>query len=231
MDAVILCGGEGTRIRHLLPEGTPKCMADINGTPFLELLLAALAAKDIRGQVILCTGYGHDMIWNYYCWSNSPHKVWLSEEKQSSGTGGAIKKALLHGKYLLEDPSDPVIQSDPFFIFNGDTICDVDCGAMLKYHETTNSTVTIACDKDFRHVGAFIASRRFIDFIPPDCNIDMAEVFTLLDKAHEPVGCFITDAPFYDIGDKEGLETFRAYWASKGEKDARQSLYRGPRIG
>ena len=44
--------------------------------------------------------------------------------------------------------------------------------------------------------------------------------FMHLGQRHEPVGWFMTDAPFYDIGDKEGLETFRAYWASKGEKGA-----------
>mgnify|MGYP001565295206 CR=1 FL=1 len=68
MDAVILCGGEGTRIRHLLPKGTPKCMADIDGTPFLELFLASLTIKKKWGKIILCTGYRHGYIWSYYCW-------------------------------------------------------------------------------------------------------------------------------------------------------------------
>ena len=227
MDAVILCGGEGTRIRHLLPEGTPKCMTDINGVPFIEILVDSLRGIEYdcehpskfgdHSRFIFATGYGAGKIESYlqarYRFGMHGYRWWeFSCEKKPLGTAGAIKymkKELYHGAIYPELLKPP---GDPFFIFNGDTICDVDYEAMLKYHEATNPIITIACDKNFRQVGTFIASRRFIDFIPPDCKVDMAEVFTLLGQKHEPVGWFYTDAPFYDIGDEIGLKTFRDYW-------------------
>lgn len=131
-------------------------------------------------------------------------------ETKPLGTAGAIRKAT------------SLIKSEDFLIVNGDTYCDVDYKAMLAYHETTNSTITVACDDQFRYVGTFVASRRFVDLIPRvDGKVDMAEVFTLLGQRHEPVGWFVTDAPFYDIGSEAGLLRFRDYWAqlSKGGEE------------
>ena len=211
MDVVILCGGQGTRIRHLLPEGFPKVIADINGIPFIVILMDHLFRYG-SNRLILATGYGHEVLYLYFMPMLPLSRIEFSMETKPLGTAGAIRKAA------------SLINTKNFLILNGDTFCDVDYKAMLAYHEMTNSIITVACDAQFQHVGTFIASRRFIDFIPPDCKIDMAEVFTLLGQKHEPVGWFMTGAPFYDIGSLEGLETFRTYWTSKGEKDVRQSL-------
>ena len=53
--AVILAGGFGTRIRHLLVD-LPKPMASVNGRPFVEWVVRHLAAQGIR-HVILSTGH------------------------------------------------------------------------------------------------------------------------------------------------------------------------------
>jgi len=200
MDAVILCGGEGTRIRHLLPEGTPKCMADINGTPFLAILADYLFRSGFN-KLILATGYGHDALYQCVMDTILLSRVEFSMETKPLGTAGAIRKAAL------------LIKSDDFLVVNGDTFCDVDYEAMLAYHKITNSIITVACDSQFRHVGTFVASRRFVDLIPEEDKgkIDMAEVFTLLGQRHEPVGWFMTEAPFYDIGDEAGLKRLRKF--------------------
>ena len=53
--AVILAGGFGTRIKHLLGD-LPKPMASVNGKPFIEWVVRYLAAQKIR-SVILSTGH------------------------------------------------------------------------------------------------------------------------------------------------------------------------------
>ena len=53
--AVVLAGGFGRRIEHLLPD-IPKPMAPVAGRPFLEWIVRYLAAQDIR-RVILSTGH------------------------------------------------------------------------------------------------------------------------------------------------------------------------------
>ena len=245
MDAVILCGGEGTRIRHLLPEGTPKIMADINGTPFVDILIQHILLSGFE-RLIFVGGYGCALLSNHLeKYRDNPNlpstakRILLYWQREPNGTAGAIE--FVKGN-LSED----------FFVFNGDTFCDVNYKAMFAYHEATNSTITVACDNQFRHVGTFIASQRFIDFIKPldsglckncrhgwekhdidgefereclacgDCydyefdpksKVDMAEVFALLGQQHEPVGWFMTDAKYWDIGTPENLEAFRNYWA------------------
>ena len=53
--AVVLAGGFGRRVEHLLPD-IPKPMAPVNGRPFLEWVVRYLAAQNIR-RVILSTGH------------------------------------------------------------------------------------------------------------------------------------------------------------------------------
>lgn len=181
MDVIILAGGEGTRIRHLLPEGMPKCMADVNGMPFIDILVDHLRGIDVgredpskfgdNGRFIFATGYGASAIEHHlqtrYRFGMHGCRWWeFSREEQPLGTAGAIK-------YLWEPryrPIYPELQGppeEPLFIFNGDTFCDVYFKAMLAYHKTTNSIITVACDKEFRPVGTFIVSKQFVDFIQP----------------------------------------------------------------
>ena len=198
MDALILCGGEGTRIRHLLPEGTPKIMADINGTPFARIFSAHLLESGFE-RLFFLAGHNSGLLARYVEDSEAPWRVII--EYDFLGTAGTIKNAARW------------FNADLFWIFNGDTFCDVDYKAMLAYHGVTNSTITVACDREFKHVGTFIATKKFVDLIPKvNGKVDMAEVFTLLGQRHEPVGWFMTDAPFYDMGSPEGLSVFRDYW-------------------
>ena len=201
-DAVILCGGEGARIRHLLPEGVPKIMADINGRPFLQLLLGHLLKKGFQKFILANRAREYEQIrhWQDGYEPEDSVVVYLNEPDMV-GTCGAIRRSQ---KWII---------SEPFWIFNGDTLCDVDYGAMRAYHEATNSVITVACDSQFRHVGTFLASKRYVDLIlEADGRMDMAEVFTLLGQRHEPVGWFMTGAPFHDIGSPEGLGEFRRLW-------------------
>lgn len=215
MDAVILCGGQGTRIRHLLPEGVPKIMMDINGTPFVDLLCRHLYKSGVIEHLLFLAGYGSDkLIQHLQCRiMRTPYRIsffgglqlstpWsMCVDESLLGTAGSIYK---HSRS---------IRGEPFLILNGDTYCDVDYKAMLAYHKVTNSTITVAHDDQFRHVGTFIASTRFANLIPKtDGRVDMSEVFALLGQKHEPVGWFYTDAPFYDIGNPSGLQLFKTYW-------------------
>jgi NDP-sugar pyrophosphorylase family protein len=62
--AVILAGGYGTRIRHLLAD-LPKPMAPVNGRPFVEWIVRWLAAQQIR-RVVLSTGYLAEVIARHF---------------------------------------------------------------------------------------------------------------------------------------------------------------------
>ena len=65
IQALILVGGLGTRLRPVLDDGTPKPMARICGRPFLAYLLGQLRRDGFR-QVWLLTGHGAEAVERYF---------------------------------------------------------------------------------------------------------------------------------------------------------------------
>ncbi len=99
MNIVILAGGFGTRLQSVVSD-VPKPMADINGTPFLELLMRELCFLD-PAQFVLCVSYKKEIIQNYFKDNFLGVPVQYSVEQEPLGTGGAIKHAF--DSYNLQD--------------------------------------------------------------------------------------------------------------------------------
>ena len=83
---IILAGGFGTRLSSLL-KVMPKLMADINGTPFLELLIKNLI-KNGYSEFILSLHYKAEQIVDYF--KNKNYKIRFVIELKPLGTGGAV---------------------------------------------------------------------------------------------------------------------------------------------
>lgn len=128
--AIILAGGLGTRLREVLPD-QPKCMAPVNGKPFLAFVLDNLIKQNIS-EVILSVGFRKAQIINYF--GNSYHSLQIkySAENEPLGTGGAIKAAF----QLCTDQD--------VFVVNGDTLFTPDLSAMQQVHATGFAAATIA---------------------------------------------------------------------------------------
>ena len=129
--AVVLAGGLGTRLRPVYRQG-PKSMAPVAGRPFLEYLLLWLRSAGI-GRVILCVGYKRLPIERWF----GRGKKWGLEiayavEQEPLGTAGALKAA------------EKLINTESFFVLNGDSFLDVDLRAMSEFHHHQNSRATIA---------------------------------------------------------------------------------------
>ncbi len=141
MDAVVLAGGFGTRLAHIVSD-VPKPMAPVCGKPFLEYVLEYLKRNGID-RVILAVGYKEDVIRSYFGSSFSNMDILYSSEDKPLFTGGAIRKAL------------SLAEEGPVFILNGDTYFDVDLKAMLDFHLEKNASLTIAARKmtDFDRYG------------------------------------------------------------------------------
>ena len=105
-DALILCGGLGTRFR-VVREDIPKALAPVQGTPFIDLLLDDLIAQGFS-RIILATGHLGDQLENYVKQRTDAEYV-ISKEPKTLGTGGAIKYAEKH------------FQSSEIMVMNGDS--------------------------------------------------------------------------------------------------------------
>ena len=128
LDALILCGGLGTRLRDVVAD-RPKGLAEIRGQPFLDLLIGRLQRQGLR-RFILCTGYRGEQIAARYAQRADAQFV-VSLEDRPLGTGGAVRLAAAH------------LASDPFFVLNGDSYCEVDYAALQRFHEGKRATLSI----------------------------------------------------------------------------------------
>ena len=132
MEAIILAGGLGTRLRSVVSE-VPKCMAPVAGEPFLWYLLKYLSRYDVT-RVILSVGYLREVIfkWIDEVKDEFPFVFDYAIEEEPLGTGGGIKLAL--SKATTND----------VFVLNGDTFFDVNLNELLEAHSLYPSSITIA---------------------------------------------------------------------------------------
>ena len=112
--ALILAGGQGTRLRGILP-GIPKVLAPVGGRPFLSYLLDQLNVAGVR-EVVLCTGYRADQIFEIFGTRYGDLKLRYSAESRPLGTAGALRLALTQ------------VEAERVLVLNGDSYiqCPVD---------------------------------------------------------------------------------------------------------
>ena len=116
MEAIVLAGGLGTRLRSVLGE-VPKCLAPVAGKPFLEYLLGALSRAGVS-CVVFSVGHLREQVMAYVDSRSWPFQVAYAVETTPLGTGGGIRLAL---SKCLEDK---------VLVVNGDTLFDVDIPAL-----------------------------------------------------------------------------------------------------
>lgn len=130
MQAVLLAGGLGTRLRSVVSD-RPKVMAEVAGRPFLEHLLMRLAGQGVD-RVVLAVGYLREHIIDHFGQRWGGLSIAYSVEHEPLGTGGAVRQAL--GR----------VEPGPCFVLNADTWLDFDLRAMLEAHRRAGSRLTIA---------------------------------------------------------------------------------------
>jgi mannose-1-phosphate guanylyltransferase len=127
--AVVLVGGEGTRLRPLT-ETIPKPLIPLVDRPFLHHVLDHLAAHGVE-TALLSSPYLQDAFAPVLAErSGGPEVTWITEERPL-GTGGAIANALRGS-------------SGPVLALNGDILTDLDLTALVGAHRERGATATIA---------------------------------------------------------------------------------------
>jgi len=128
--AIILAGGLGTRLRSAVAD-LPKCLAPVNGIPFIAFVIAYLKKEGIE-NFIFSLGYKSEVIINYVDANYKElNKKYVIETKQL-GTGGAIKEAC------------KVVSEKDTIVVNGDTLFAININNLSRFHETNNADCTIA---------------------------------------------------------------------------------------
>jgi len=213
MEAIVLAGGFGTRLRALVPD-TPKPMAPVAGKPFLEILLLALAGKGFT-RVVLSLGFLAHKITAHFGARFAGMDLHYVIEDQPLGTGGAVRLALAS------------CLQDHVFIFNGDTFLDLEAQAVetawlankhpiivsrqvpdtIRYGrlQTEAGRVTGFAEKGatgpgFINAGCYVFAREQLDSFALRQNFSLEADYLAHEVQQTAFNVFITQGFFIDIG-------------------------------
>jgi mannose-1-phosphate guanylyltransferase len=199
MQAVILVGGEGTRLRPLTST-VPKPVVPLVDRPFIAFMLEWLRSHGIDDVIMSC-GFLATSVRNVLGNGTALGiRLRYVEEPDARGTAGALKFA----ESLLDER---------FLMLNGDILTDLDLSAQIAQHEATGATATLALvpvadpsayglvhleedrsvrdfvekpspdsiDTNLISAGAYVLEREVLELVPPDRNVSVErEVWPLL---------------------------------------------------
>ena len=190
MQALILAGGEGTRLRPLTYT-VAKPVLPLVGRPHIGYVIDWLARHGVDDVIVSC-GHLAEGMRNILSALDLGVQIRFAEEPDARGTAGAIRFA------------DDML-ADRFFVLNGDVLCDLDLTAQISQHERTGARATIALypvtdptgyglvhrhddgeiteflekpepdqvDTDEINAGAYLLERSVLDEIPRDRNVSI----------------------------------------------------------
>jgi len=191
MQAVILVGGEGTRLRPLTST-VPKPVVPLVDRPFISFMLQWLRVHGVDDVIMSC-GFLATSVRNVLGdGSGLGIRLRFIEEPEPRGTAGALKYA----SSMLDER---------FLMLNGDVLTDIDLTAQIAQHERTEAKATLALvgvadpsayglvrlaedrsvtefvekpssdqiDTNLISAGAYVLEREILDLIPPDRNVSI----------------------------------------------------------
>ena len=129
MQAVILAGGEGTRLRPLTAT-IPKPVVPLANRPFISYMIDWLARHGVD-EVIMSCGFLASEVKTVLGEGNGDVKIRYVEEDEPLGTAGAVK----HAEEFL---------GERFAVLNGDILADFDLTALQRFHHDSGAPATIA---------------------------------------------------------------------------------------
>jgi mannose-1-phosphate guanylyltransferase/phosphomannomutase len=219
MKAVVMAGGEGTRLRPLT-SNQPKPMVPIVGKPCMEHILELLRQHGLT-QVIVTVAFLPQAIRSYFGDGESLGlEITYSVEESPLGTAGSVKLA---GNLLDET----------FVVISGDALCDIDLTSLIDFHREKGAAVTIGLksvdnplefgivvtDEDGRverflekpswgqvfsdtiNTGIYVLEPEVLKHVPTDRPYDFSkELFPLLLEMGRPIYGKVCEGYWQDIG-------------------------------
>lgn len=224
MKAVVMAGGEGTRLRPLTCT-TPKPMIKIIGKPVIGYIFDLLADNGFD-EIAVTVRYKSEEIENYIdSLRKGKVKITCIEETRILGTAGSVKNAAKNW-------------NEPFLVISGDCICDFELDKIMKHHKKIMADVTVVCKQventqeygtvvlnesgciesfcekpDWRHAasdmantGIYVVNPAVLDTVPDGISYDFAcDLFpSMMNSGKRLYGC-VAEGYWCDMGDLKSL--------------------------
>ena len=229
MKAVVMAGGEGSRLRPLT-SGLPKPLVPVVGKPVMEHILRLLRQHGIT-EVVVTLQYLGSSIRDYFGdGSDFAMEITYVVEDAPLGTAGSVKNAQ---QYLNE----------PFIVISGDALTDIDLTRAMQYHQERKAAATIVLTSvanplefgvvitnpdgtikrflekpswgevfsDQVNTGIYVLEPTVLDLLPPAAVVDWsADVFPKMLKNRLPLFGYLAPGYWCDIGN---IQTYyQANW-------------------
>ena len=224
VQAVIMAGGEGSRLRPLT-SNLPKPMLPVANKPLMEHIIELLKSHGTT-DVVATVQFLSSVIRNYFG-DGSDLGISLSyaTEEMPLGTAGSV----LAASELLEGT---------FLVISGDALTDIDLTAALEFHRSRDAAATLVLKRmqdplefgivmtgeegrierflekptwgqvfsDTINTGIYVLEPEVMDLIPPDQSYDFSsELFPLMLDKGLPLYGYITDSYWSDVGNAEAF--------------------------
>ena len=220
MKAIVMAGGEGTRLRPLTCN-IPKPLVNVANKPVMEYVIKLLKEHGID-EIIVTLHYLADEILSYFGdGSDFGVRINYSIEDEPLGTAGSVKKA------------EKLLNNETFIVLSADALTDINLTDAIEFHKKSNSLVTVTLTSvenpleygvvimdekghitrlmekpswgevfsDNINTGIYIIEPQVLGYLQENKNYDFSkDLFPMLIEKKEPILGFITDGYWCDIG-------------------------------
>ena len=229
MKTVVLAGGRGTRLAPYTSV-LPKPLMPIGEKAILEVVVGQLEKAGIV-DIHFCVGYLAHLVEAVFENRENGHvKITYVREQEALGTAAPLQ--------LVED------LSSTFIVMNGDVLTTLDYRELVKYHRAQANVLTIATHKrsikidyGMMHLdvtsrvrafeekpeivspvsmGIYVMEPDVLEYIPEGAHFDFPDLVQALLADERPVGAYVYDGLWFDIGRQEDYERAVEAWSGNG---------------
>ncbi|TDC74431.1 mannose-1-phosphate guanyltransferase [Streptomyces hainanensis] len=223
MKAVVMAGGEGTRLRPMTAS-MPKPLLPVANRPIMEHVLRLLKRHGLT-ETVVTVQFLASLVKNYFGDGEElGMDLTYAHEEKPLGTAGSVKNA------------EEALRSDSFLVISGDALTDFDLTDLIRFHRERGALVTVCLtrvpnplefgitivDDDGRverflekptwgqvfsdtvNTGIYVMEPEVFDYVDPDIPVDWSgDVFPKLMKEGKPVFGYVAEGYWEDVGTHE----------------------------
>jgi mannose-1-phosphate guanylyltransferase / phosphomannomutase len=223
MKAVVMAGGEGTRLRPMT-SSMPKPLLPVANRPIMEHVLRLLKRHGLN-ETVVTVQFLASLVRNYFGDGEElDMELNYANEEKPLGTAGSVKNA------------EEALKDDSFLVISGDALTDFDLTELIDYHKRKGAFVTVCLTRVPNHLefgitivdddgrverflekptwgqvfsdtvntGIYVMEPEVFDYVDPDVSVDWSgDVFPQLMKEGKPVYGFIAEGYWEDVGTHE----------------------------
>jgi mannose-1-phosphate guanylyltransferase / phosphomannomutase len=236
MKAVVMAGGEGTRLRPMT-SSMPKPLLPVANRPIMEHVLRLLKRHGLS-ETVVTVQFLASLVKNYFGDGEElGMELTYANEEKPLGTAGSVKNA------------EEALKDDTFLVISGDALTDFDLTDLIAFHKEKGGLVTVCLTRvpnplefgitivdedgqverflekptwgqvfsDTVNTGIYVMEPEVFDYVQADTSVDWSgDVFPQLMKEGKPIYGYIAEGYWEDVGTHESyVRPRRTSWSAR----------------